>query len=251
MSDPAVAQDPPAYQKLAREAKEICADRRALPLLQGRAPGARQGPGDGQGRDRPGAARDGARGGARPRGQARRARRRDPAAARPQGPERRQERAARDPGRHGRRRGGALRRRGVPDVPALRGAAGLEGRRRLAEPHRPGRHQGSDRDGRGRPRVLEAALRERRPPRPARAGDRGLGPDPHLGDHGGRAPGGRRGRRQDRAEGPARRHLLLLRPRRPERQHHLLGGAHHAPAHEHGRLLPGREEPDQEPREGA
>jgi peptide chain release factor 1 len=67
----------------------------------------------------------------------------------------------------GRRRGGALRRRDLPHVPALRRAPGLEGRRGLAEPHGPGRDQGSDRDDRGRPRVLEAALRERRPPRPA------------------------------------------------------------------------------------
>ena len=60
-----------------------------------------------------------------------------------------------------------------------------------------------------------------------------LGPHPHLGGHGGRAARGRGGRRQDRGQGPAHRHLLLLGPGRPERQHHLLGGAHHPPAHEH------------------
>ncbi len=102
----------------------------------------------------------------------------------------------------------------------------------------------------GEPRLLQAALRERRPPRAARAGDRGLGPDPHLGHHRGRPPGGRGGRRQDRPQGHPDRHLLLVRPRRPERQHHLLGGADHPPPHGHRRLLPGREEPDQEPREG-
>ena len=121
---------------------------------------------------------------------------------------------------------------------------------RLDQPHRPGRDQGSDRHGRGRPRLLQAALRERRPPRPARPRHRGLGPHPHLRHHGGRPPRGRGGGRQDRGEGPPGRHLLLLRPRRAERQHHLLRRPHHPPAHEHGRLLPGREEPDQEPREG-
>ena len=30
-------------------------------------------------------------------------------------------------------------------------------------------------------------------------------------------------------QGPAHRHLLLERPGRPERQHHLFGGAHHPP----------------------
>ena len=34
------------------------------------------------------------------------------------------------------------------------------------------------------------------------------------------------------------------------RQHHLLGGAHHAPAHRAGRLLPGRKIADQESRQG-
>ena len=39
-------------------------------------------------------------------------------------------------------------------------------------------------------------------------------------------------------------------PRRPVGQHHVLGRAHHAPAHRPGRLLPGREVADQEPRQG-
>ena len=44
----------------------------------------------------------------------------------PEGPERRQERRARNPRRHRRRRSRALRVRSVPDVLALRRAAGLE-----------------------------------------------------------------------------------------------------------------------------
>ena len=47
--------------------------------------------------------------------------------------------------------------------------AGLEDGRRLQDLGRPGRPQGSDRHDRGRPRLLEAALRERRAPRAARA----------------------------------------------------------------------------------
>ncbi len=138
----------------------------------------------------------------------------------------------------------------LPDVLALRRASGLEGRRRLDQQERAGRHQGGDRHGRGRSRLLQAPLRERRPPCPARPGDRGLGAHPHLGDHRRRAARGGGGRRQDRPQGHPDRHLLLLRARRPERQHDLLGRPGHAPADEHSRLLPGREEPDQEPREG-
>ena len=50
------------------------------------------------------------------------------APAHAQGPERREERHARDPGGHGRRRGRAVRGRSVPDVHALRRAPGLAGR---------------------------------------------------------------------------------------------------------------------------
>ncbi len=52
----------------------------------------------------------------------------------------------------------------------------------------------------------------------------------------------------DRPARPAHRRLPLQRPRWPERQHHRLRGAHHAPAHRRGRLLPEREEPAAEPR---
>ena len=45
--------------------------------------------------------------------------------------------------------------------------------------------------------------------------------------------------------------FLLLRPRRPEREHHLFGGAHHPPSLRAGGELPGREIADQEQGEGA
>ena len=52
------------------------------------------------------------------------------------------------------------------------------------------------------------------------------------------------------AEGSAHRHVLLERPRRPERQHHLLRGPHHAHPDRPRRVAAGREVADQEPREG-
>ena len=52
------------------------------------------------------------------------------------------------------------------------------------------------------------------------------------------------------AEGPAHRHVLLERPGRPEREHDLLGGAHHPHPDRPGRVAAGREVADQEPREG-
>ena len=59
-------------------------------------------------------------------------RRRDPALLIPKDPND-EERGPRDPRRHGRRRGGAVRRRALPHVLALRGAAGLEGGRHLRQ----------------------------------------------------------------------------------------------------------------------
>ena len=51
-------------------------------------------------------------------------------------------------------------------------------------------------------------------------------------------PRGPVGRGRDRREGPAHRHLPLVGRRRPARQRHRLGGAHHPPAHRHRRVLP-------------
>ena len=72
------------------------------------------------------------------------------------------------------------------------------------------------------------------------------GPHPHLDGHGRGAAGGGGGRRRDRPRRPAHRRVPLLGPRRPERQHHRLGGAHHAPPDEHRGDLPGREVAAQE-----
>ena len=81
----------------------------------------------------------------------------------------------------------------------------------------------------GQRRLQPAEVRERRAPRAARAGDRGERPHPHLHRHRRGAAGGRRSRHPDRRQGPAHRHVLLERARRPERQHDLFGRAHHAP----------------------
>ena len=99
-----------------------------------------------------------------------------------------------------------------------------------ANSHRPGRHQGSDRAHRRRAASTASSSSKRRPPRPARAGHRGLRAHPHLGGDRRRPARGRRRRREDRGQGPARRHLLLVGAGRPERQHDLLRSAHHPPA---------------------
>ena len=102
-----------------------------------------------------------------------------------------------------------------------------------------------------RPRRLQQAeIRERRPPRAARAGHRSERPHPHLDRDRRGAAGSRGSRHPDRRQGPAHRHVLLERPGRPERQHHLLRGPHHPHPDRHRRLAAGREVADQEPREG-
>ena len=84
----------------------------------------------------------------------------------------------------------------------------------------------------------------------ARAGHGGERAHPHLyGDRGGAAGGGG-GRHPDRPQGAAHRHLLLQRAGRPERQHDLLRGPHHAPADRPRRIAAGREVADQEQGEG-
>ncbi len=59
----------------------------------------------------------------------------------------------------------------------------VESCREVAE--RAGRLQGSDRAHRRAGRLFQAQVRVRRAPRAARAGDRGAGPHPYLGVHGG------------------------------------------------------------------
>ena len=102
----------------------------------------------------------------------------------------------------------------------------------------------------GQPGVRPAEVRGRRAPRAAGAGDREPGPHPHQRGGRARAARGRGGRRADRPERPAHRRLPLQRPGRPERQHHRLGRAHHAPADRRHREHAEREEPAAEPRGG-
>ena len=52
------------------------------------------------------------------------------------------------------------------------------------------------------------------------------------------------------AKGHSHRYVLLFGSGRAVGEHHVFGGAHHAPADGHGRLLPGREIADQESRQG-
>ena len=117
--------------------------------------------------------------------------------------------------------------------------------------HRAGRLQGNHPGRRGRRRLPRAAIRERRPPRAARARNRNQGPHPHLGRHRGRAA--RAGRRRNRPQ--ARRlsqgHVLRQRPRRAARQQDRLGRPADALRDRHRRAVPGRKEPAQELRQGA
>ena len=131
-----------------------------------------------------------------------------------------------------------------------RRAPGLAHRGDVEQRHRRRRAQGSDRDHRGPRRLQQAEVRERRPPRAARAGDRGERAHSHVDGHRRGAAGSRRGRRPDQRQGPAHRHVLLERTRRPERQHHLFRRPHHAHPDRRRRLAAGREVADQEPREG-
>ena len=81
------------------------------------------------------------------------------------------------------------------------------------------RHQGVHRARHRQGRLLAAALRGRRAPRAARAGDRDAGAHPHLDGDGGGAARGRRRRRADRREGPRDQHRRERRARRAGRQH--------------------------------
>ena len=75
--------------------------------------------------------------------------RRDPDPDGAEGPERREERRAGDTRRHGRRRGGPVRGRPVPDVQPLRGGPALEDRCPVDQRERRGGHQGGRRPDRG------------------------------------------------------------------------------------------------------
>ena len=113
---------------------------------------------------------------------------------------RRARRDARSPRRHRRRRGGAVRRRSAAHVPALRRGAGLAVRADLGQRVRSRRLQGSDRLDQRHRRVRQTEVRKRRPPRPARAGDRKRRAHPHLGGDRRGAARGRGRRRPDRRQ---------------------------------------------------
>ena len=92
-----------------------------------------------------------------------------------------------------------------------------------AQPQRDGawRREGSHLFG-GRCRGLQPPqVRERCTPCAARAGDRDAGPHPHLHGHGGCDAAGRRGGLCAGHEGPAHRHLPLLRRGRSAHQQNL------------------------------
>ncbi len=147
---------------------------------------------------RPGAARTGRRGNRQRHAAAGTTRRRT---ARPPDSEGRARRRRHLPGsarRHRRRRSSDLRRRSVPHVRALCGAAGLEGRSRIRQSRRTRRLQGNHRPRRRPRRLFPAQVRIRHPPRAARSGNRIARPHPHLrgdrGDHSGRKRRGDRSR---------------------------------------------------------
>ena len=214
MSQPEVASDPGQLATLGRELSGLepavtaarqwreLRDEAAGPARDGRRRVRRDG---GAGRGRAGGGRGPAGGGREGVG----------GGARAEGPRGRPRRHRRDPGRDRRRRGGPVRGRPVRPLPEVRRVARLENRghghlrgdgRRVPRHHvRP--------EGPGRVRADE--VRVRRPPRPARAGDREPGPRPHVGGDGGGAPGGRGGRRRDPGPGRPRRRLPLVGARRP------------------------------------
>ena len=108
-----------------------------------------------------------------------------------------------------------------------RRGAGLAGRADLGQRVRRRRLQGSRRLDHRQRRVRQAEVRKRRPPRPARAGDRKRRAHPHLGGDRRGAARGRGGRRPDRRQGPADRRLPLVGAGRPVGQHHRQRGPHH------------------------
>ena len=124
----------------------------------------------------------------------------------PQRSERQEEHDPRDPRRRGRRRSGALRGRPLPHVRALRRAQAAGRSRSLSiSEASAGGYKEVIALVSGQQRLLAPALRGRRAPRAARAGDRDAGTHPHVDRDGRRAARGRRRRRADRRQGP--RHL--------------------------------------------
>ena len=191
------------------------------------------------------------RAGRRGAGAAARARGRDPPGDGRARPQRRQERDHRDPRRHRRRRGGAVRRRPVQDAHPLRRGARLRHRGALAVAGRGRRLQG----GHVRDQAATAPTRcssSRAAPtassgcrRPSRRGGSTPRPRPWR-----CCPRRRRSRSQIDPERPADRRLSLLRARRPVGEHDRLRGPDHPRADRDRRLDAGREVAAAEPREG-
>ena len=88
-----------------------------------------------------------------------------------------------------------------------------------------------------------AEVRRRRAPGPAGPGHRVSGPHPHLGRGCPGHAGSRAGRGRHRPERRPGRRVPVLRPGRPEREHHRLRRPPHPHPDRHRRLLPEREEP--------
>ena len=101
------------------------------------------------------------------------------------------------------------------------------------ESRRVRRLQGNHRQRQRQGRVRPAEIRIGRPPRAARAGDRGERAHPHLGRDGGGAARGRGCRRQDQSRRDPRRHHARLERRRSARQHHRFGDPHDPHADRH------------------
>ena len=165
-------------------------------------------------------------------------------AAHAQGSERREERDLRDPGRHRRRRGRALRRPICSGCTrAMRRIAGwkVETLVRLGDRRR--RLQGeSSRRSQGQDVFSRLKYEKRRPPRPARA----RRPESQGRIHTSTVtvavmPEAEEVDVEIKRERPADRRDARRRPGRPERQHDRLRGAHHAPADRSRRAVPGRE----------
>ena len=111
-----------------------------------------------------------------------------------QGPQHRAQRHRRDPRRRRWRGGEPLRQGPLRDVPALRRATRMAPRGPLLGPVGSRRPERGHVHGEGPRRLDPHETRGWYPPRPACAGDRVPGPDPHLGGHGHGAPRSRRGR---------------------------------------------------------
>ena len=124
----------------------------------------------------------------------------------------------------------------------------VEVRRRARDRDR--RLQGGRLRDQGAGRLLAPQVRERRPPRPARAGDRGAGAHPHSTATVAVLPEVEEVEVADQPGGPADRHLPRRRRRRPERQQGRDRGAAHPHPDRHRRAVPGRALAAAEPRQG-